>query len=89
VKQVYMEDNGEQKEKYYCKTCYRNTSMENNGSKENREKGITDKAGTVDGIPDERVAPNRDTTVTNSIEQCNLGINPGLQCHNITRDRNR
>jgi hypothetical protein len=69
VKQVYMEDNGEQKEKYYCKTCYRNTSMEINGSKENGEKGITDKAGTVDGtkekgqqcIRDEAALPETET----------------------------
>jgi hypothetical protein len=88
-----MEDDGEQKEKYYCKKCYQDTSMGNNGSKENREKGITDKAGTVDGtkekgqecIPDEAGAvatgtvapPTGDINqITNSIEQCNLGINP-------------
>jgi hypothetical protein len=67
--------------------------MENNGSKENREKGITDKAGTVDGtkekgqecIPDEAGAvatgtvapPTADINqITNSIKQCNLGVNP-------------
>jgi hypothetical protein len=41
------------------------TSMENNGSKENREKGITDKAGTVDM-----------NLITKSIKQCTLGVNP-------------
>jgi hypothetical protein len=69
------------------------TSMENNRSKENREKGITDKAGMDDGtkekgqecIPDEAravatgivVPPTGDINqIINSIEQCNLGINP-------------
>jgi hypothetical protein len=68
-------------------------STENNGRKENREKGITNKAGTVDGtkgkgqecIPDEARAvstgivapPTGDINqIINSIEQCNLGINP-------------
>jgi hypothetical protein len=69
------------------------TSMENNGSKENREKGITDKARTVDGtkekgqecIPYEAgvfatgtvvPTPGDINQITNSIDQCNLGVNP-------------